>query len=566
MANEPELQMGQRKARARRAAGAGKRLTAEDLRMRGVDEAFLTAPQLVDAEPLRNLVPADAELQQPAFEFVPSQAVTHVACGAVVPAVSETSITARKRLEQEPEWSAKKLQKEYGLGYALLVRMGYQGGGRIPLCGVKRQARVGLQDNEDLALDPVTAKKSKRQHGHGAAGLSECEMLPSKEEIQGVEEAESDENELPPLAEAVLQELRCTPSGHILLSTLSKRAQIRRVLVATPYVGKRMERFLRRYVRAEMQEYCQVSRSTRLAWKSISGSSSTTSWSQVARRQTLIRLRVGNDSGASCESTSSSDDCRSRTYSPCIAFSDDQNEELSGGKLPAIVNRCHGCGQNFTSRTALRSHIADKIAARTTRDPTDLRARFDPDHADREILQVAAATFTGCRSHVWICPVCSVHASCFLDLLDHTTEVPRQRIEHQRVLQVVAEVLAEEPPPACVLKEPRDRKWSSPILSRLFNSFPGLASESNKLYRALEDELLGCQEDDMFGSTDDMFGSTDDIFGSAHPAAETTAAFGPSLPNVLDTKGVGGRVSSRELYGPDVPENPSSGATFPGFS
>lgn len=564
MAKAQQLLKGQ-KAGTRITAAAGKRLSAEDLRRRGVDEAFLEAPQWVDAEPEQNLVPADSELRQQAFEFVPSQAVTHIDCGAVVSAVSETSIAARGRLEQEPEWSAKKLQKQYGLGYALLVRMGYEGGGRIPLCGVKRQARVGLQDNEDLAMDPVTAKKNKRRRGHVSAGLSVCgtHTHPGKEEtLAAEEEEESDGDELPPLAEAILQELRSTPSGYILLNTLSKRAQIRRVLAATPYVGKQMERFLRRYIRTEMQEYCYVSRSTRLAWKSISGSSSTASWSQATRQQTLIRLRVSDDLGASCGSTSSSDDCCSRAYSPCVMFSDDKIEELSSGEVPAAANRCHGCGQSFSSRSALREHLAEKLAARTTRDPTDLRAKFDPEHADREILQVAALNSTRSDSRGWICPVCSVHAPCFLSLLDHATEVPRQRIEHQRVLQVVAEVLAEEPPPAFVLKKPQDEKWSSPGLFRLFNSFPSLPSESNKLYRALEDELLGRQEDDMFGSTDDMFGSADDILGGMHPAATTTAVFGPCLPNVFDKKGGGEQVPSMELYGPEVPQNPESGVIF----
>ena len=45
------------------------------------------------------------------------------------------------------------MQEEYGKGYKLLVGMGYEGGGRVPLAAVQRAPRVALQDNEDFALD-----------------------------------------------------------------------------------------------------------------------------------------------------------------------------------------------------------------------------------------------------------------------------------------------------------------------------------------------------------------------------------------------------------------------------
>ncbi|CAE8719793.1 unnamed protein product, partial [Polarella glacialis] len=108
------------------------------------------------------------------------------------------------RAEQAPEWSEMKLLAKYGLGYALLVGMGYEGG-RVPLTGVKRQARVGLQDNEELVRDdPSGGADSLRKKRRKRQGLAEGHSFSEEEQI---------EEPLKALRLAVLSELRAF-DGH----------------------------------------------------------------------------------------------------------------------------------------------------------------------------------------------------------------------------------------------------------------------------------------------------------------------------------------------------------------
>eukprot|EP00931_Biecheleriopsis_adriatica_P064576 TRINITY_DN39339_c0_g1_i1.p1 TRINITY_DN39339_c0_g1~~TRINITY_DN39339_c0_g1_i1.p1 ORF type:complete len:548 (-),score=122.60 TRINITY_DN39339_c0_g1_i1:23-1666(-) len=535
-------------AASKRRRPSGPRLSAEDLRQRGVDEAFLARPDAVDSLPAQ-VIPEDTELGEPTVSFVAGSETTRVECGAIVADdtvgdAASGGAEVRSRLEQEPEWSAKRLEAAYGLGYALLVGMGYQGGGRTPLCGVKRVARVGLQDNEELALDDSGLPASKRRR---------------TAEAQGDESTEDEE--LCHLGRAILRELRAAPGCQMPIPALARRQRVRRAMADRPEVGLRMQQFLRRFLRKQLADRCRVLRSAALAWKSISGSSSAASWAQAARQETVVRLRSDADSadesGAEGSSGWSSGD---QTSSPeplsDLESHEQEDSKVSGGGREGW--HCHGCGQRFASQALLREHLSEKLAARTTRDPTNVHAKFDPDHADREVLEFAARSSHD-SSSCWKCPVCKQGpagmAQNFLQLLDHLLEHPRARVEHQRVLLVVTELLIREPPPAHVVRAAPagPASWCSPGLERLFES---ITKGNVQSYSMLEEELLGRPEQDMFGG--DLFSTGNDkecdIFAGDDMfcGPEQTASQGTFLPIGPSPR----QQAFLELYGPDVPEHP----------
>ncbi|CAE8729616.1 unnamed protein product [Polarella glacialis] len=316
------------------AADSSRRLSAEDLRQLGVDESFLD-----------RIVQLGAAVQE---EAPPEGGAS-------------AGGSSGSRAEQAPEWSEMKLLAKYGLGYALLVGMGYEGGGRVPLTGVKRQARVGLQDNEELVRDdPSGGADSLRKKRRKRQGLAEGHSSSEEEQI---------EEPLKALRLAVLSEL-CAADGHRLAA------------------GLRLERFVRRFVRDRLPRSCRVDRSA--AWMALCGSTSA-SWASTARRQTVVRL-CGSDSESATRCSPMSD--RSSEDSADSEEALEMQLQAPASEVKTDTTRCYGCGRTFGSRLLLRQHLLERLEARTTRDPTDLQAAFDPDHCDRAFAGTLALEFS----------------------------------------------------------------------------------------------------------------------------------------------------------------------------
>ncbi|CAE8677399.1 unnamed protein product [Polarella glacialis] len=477
------------------AADSSRRLSAEDLRQLGVDESFLDRIVQVEAvhrEPATASEASEA-LGGHGISFVAGRATTgdFDELGAAVQeeAPPEGGASAGgssgSRAEQAPEWSEMKLLAKYGLGYALLVGMGYEGGGRVPLTGVKRQARVGLQDNEELVRDdPSGGADSLRKKRRKRQGLAEGHSSSEEEQI---------EEPLKALRLAVLSEL-CAADGHRLaVEALAQRPRVRRAMAKRPEAGLRLERFVRRFVRDRLPRSCRVDRSA--AWKALCGSSSSASWASTARRQTVVRL-CGSDSESATRCSPTSD--RSSEDSADSEEALELQLQAPASEVKTDTTRCYGCGRTFGSRLLLRQHLLERLEARTTRDPTDLQAAFDPDHCDREVLDAAALlqlSRSDCQRCSWSCPACSwASTDAFCSLVDHALQAPARRVEHERLLLLTAELLLQEPPPLGTALT----SWCSPGLARLFHVL-GVPGGSVKDYNRLEEETLGPQEDDIFG-------------------------------------------------------------------
>ena len=81
----------------------------------------------------------------------------------VKPQAFESLLAPRFRLDEQPRLRPQQLLKNYGRGYSMLVKMGYQGGGPTPLCGVLRCPRVGLQEDEAAVVEQSFQRGLKRR-------------------------------------------------------------------------------------------------------------------------------------------------------------------------------------------------------------------------------------------------------------------------------------------------------------------------------------------------------------------------------------------------------------------
>jgi len=291
----------------------------------------------------------------------------------------------------------------------MLAAMGYAGGGRVPLMSVKRQERVGLQDDEALAVDRTVEVAKKRRRI--TVTLKKC-MIPGNAKNPSWHASSSSSEEAVP-------EDSETPKQQV-PGTRGRRA-------------------------------------TTLASKSMS--------------------------------------------------------------------RCHGCGRAFSQWASLREHVLERLLANTTRDPTNLHANFDAEHHDRDAVRCAAAAAasggaresrgeTNCplaatmnapaMASTWHCPIKGCQNgtfSEFLVMLEHAAEAPVRRVEHRRLLALVAELLLREPPPRLPLKPDMEQctaLWCSEGLSRLFAHCLSQPGTTGGDYPKLEEEVLGPSEEDMF--------------------------------------------------------------------
>eukprot|EP00929_Paragymnodinium_shiwhaense_P106963 TRINITY_DN7289_c0_g2_i1.p1 TRINITY_DN7289_c0_g2~~TRINITY_DN7289_c0_g2_i1.p1 ORF type:complete len:526 (+),score=35.20 TRINITY_DN7289_c0_g2_i1:83-1660(+) len=467
----------------------GRRLSAEDLRARGVDESFLKPAESVDGGDIEiTKVTQDVDS---AVSFVVGTAITHVdgqvTHGLGVDGPRPSFGTRAPKAEEQAELTATELQEEYGVGYSLLVRMGYAGGGRVPLAAVKRLPRVALQDNEEAALDhsaPIDTKRKRRRLYATAADTDGLQVI-------------LDNSEEGRLQRAILMSLK--KKGRLSLADLSQQPAVRSALASRPEVGQKLQAFIRRFLRTHIPQ-CRMLRSTTSDWYKLSGGVSSTKWRDESKRACIVLLRESTDDATSASSegsdgSSSSDSDTKREATPEVDW-----DTIDSVGTPAVeVPTCHGCQQTFPSRVALRTHLAEKLSTRTTDDPTDLRLPFDEYHRDRTALGMAAVPFASSGAK-WHCPVCRATNTLasfpsFTSLLEHAVTEPGHRAQHQRLLNVVAELLIREPPPRLSLKQGAQTSWCSSGLQPLFQA---LLDESSESYTVLADSVLGPEHDDMF--------------------------------------------------------------------
>eukprot|EP00439_Symbiodinium_sp_Y106_P073650 s768_g13.t3 len=182
------------------------------------------------------------------------------------------------RLEEQPPLAAKQLQANYGIGYAMLVNMGYSGGGPTPLCGVKRLTRAGLQEDEAMVVDATMKRGVKRRSFDSMerwAKLDNQRQGQAEFDTEEGEDAESvdEDEELCGLGKALVRELRSTREKKLSIPQLAKKPRVLRVLDLWQ-VEADLERFLKQFVRDELQSICELVRSTGIAIKKITNKTS----------------------------------------------------------------------------------------------------------------------------------------------------------------------------------------------------------------------------------------------------------------------------------------------------
>ncbi|CAE7194389.1 unnamed protein product [Symbiodinium sp. CCMP2592] len=178
------------------------------------------------------------------------------------------------RLEEQPPLAAKQLQANYGIGYAMLVNMGYSGGGPTPLCGVKRLTRAGLQEDEAMVVD-ATMKRGVKRRMEQWARLDNQRQGQAEFDTEEGEDAESvdEDEELCGLGKALVRELRSTREKKLSIPQLAKKPRVLRVLDLWQ-VEADLERFLKQFVRDELQSICELVRSSGIAIKKITNKTS----------------------------------------------------------------------------------------------------------------------------------------------------------------------------------------------------------------------------------------------------------------------------------------------------
>merc|ERR1711920_353426 len=109
----------------------------------------------------------------------------------------------------------------------------------------------------------------------------------------------------------------------------------------------------------------------------------------------------------------------------------------------------------------------------------------------------------------WCCPVCSFRVNCdegLAPLLEHALTVSNKRVDHQRFLMLIGELLIHDPPPSTMQRKGGRQigaatSWDhGPSLTRLFGALRSPQdADRNRVYKQLEEEHLGVQDEDIFG-------------------------------------------------------------------
>ncbi|CAE7689922.1 Kif15 [Symbiodinium necroappetens] len=192
------------------------------------------------------------------------------------------------RLEEQPPLAAKQLQANYGIGYALLVNMGYSGGGPTPLCGVKRLARAGLQEDEAIVVDATMKRGVKRRMEQWAKLESQRHGQAEFDAEEGQDAESFEDEELCGLGKALVRELRSTREKKLSIPQLAKKPRVLRVLDLWQ-VEADFERFLKQFVRDELQSICELVRSSGIAIKKITNK--TSRFARACEEAWVVRLK-----------------------------------------------------------------------------------------------------------------------------------------------------------------------------------------------------------------------------------------------------------------------------------
>lgn len=192
------------------------------------------------------------------------------------------------RLEEQPPLAAKQLQANYGIGYALLVNMGYSRGGPTPLCGVKRLARAGLQEDEAIVVDATMKRGVKRRMEQWAKLESQRHGQAEFDAEEGQDAESFEDEELCGLGKALVRELRSTREKKLSIPQLAKKPRVLRVLDLWQ-VEADFERFLKQFVRDELQSICELVRSSGIAIKKITNK--TSRFARACEEAWVVRLK-----------------------------------------------------------------------------------------------------------------------------------------------------------------------------------------------------------------------------------------------------------------------------------
>ncbi|CAE7169945.1 KIN12F [Symbiodinium microadriaticum] len=245
--------------------------------LHGFDDRETSTQACSDCDHLPAMV-TEADEVRAGIDFVPSMEA---------PLENQTDRRAL-RLEEQPPLAAKQLQANYGIGYALLVNMGYSGGGPTPLCGVKRLARAGLQEDEAIVVDATMKRGVKRRMEQWAKLESQRHGQAEFDAEEGQDAESFEDEELCGLGKALVRELRSTREKKLSIPQLAKKPRVLRVLDLWQ-VEADFERFLKQFVRDELQSICELVRSSGIAIKKITNK--TSRFARACEEAWVVRLK-----------------------------------------------------------------------------------------------------------------------------------------------------------------------------------------------------------------------------------------------------------------------------------
>mmetsp|Transcript_51338 Transcript_51338/g.111420 ORF Transcript_51338/g.111420 Transcript_51338/m.111420 type:complete len:720 (-) Transcript_51338:368-2527(-) len=389
----------------------GKRLSVEDLRARGVDESFLVPEQLAtETQFLPRAIAANVHPDEQAIDKAAMNRVSFISAGiqggqrqagktkseekdidesastndddsdssdgdssSKLCDPSLTELAARElRGRQEaagssmnlkapstgvaarmPELSGLSMESRYGPGYRMLVAMGYQGGGQVPLSNVKRHAGMALQDDEECAMNEERRQSAKRRRTQQEREEApNCEALSNSSSNSESEEDEEEEEaaESDPfyrVRKAVLTEVVQSRNQQLPLRALAKSKRVRKALTQhsdrlhVKVVGSRgLEDYVGNFVKASMPS-CRLQRKASANWsKSLRTVSSGSAEELVVslREEELWQESDGEASGDDAAGDHSSSNNNSGTGTARAPM----NEGTLGGLYSGLYGDLYG--------------------------------------------------------------------------------------------------------------------------------------------------------------------------------------------------------------------------------
>eukprot|EP00811_Abedinium_folium_P000751 NODE_10689_length_1335_cov_3.368377.p1 GENE.NODE_10689_length_1335_cov_3.368377~~NODE_10689_length_1335_cov_3.368377.p1 ORF type:complete len:372 (+),score=85.44 NODE_10689_length_1335_cov_3.368377:2-1117(+) len=370
------------------------------------------------------------------------------------------------------------MSAEYGMGYQLLAAMGYVGGGCAPLAAWRRPDRAALQDFEEPWVERVAVPAKKRRRRMAAGTQVVGVKVRRKRPCSSQGEAWAGGSRYRQLDSGGHGCAGDVSSGSGDEEQVDGSGRRRRH-------GRRRQQRLRpssftlRFVLGRRRRRCRVTPSVR-----------------------QLRTR-----------------CQSRRRRRRRELSSSSSRAPANSARPPTPRpqwHCHGCSGTFPSRALLCEHVQERLVARTTRDPLDFSRSLDAEHFDGEALVAVASAGALPAASSWRCIACgatgSGHATggSIKSLLEHVFSMAAAgSLAHRRVVRLTAELLLREPPP-----RPRASMgyceelagWAQHAVSlaTLLHGFAAPIGTEVAVavaeYRCLEEEVLGVDEEDMFGA------------------------------------------------------------------